>query len=195
MALSSRPITEADIPHVVRLHQRVMGYSVNARLGNAHLAFVYRATAALPDALVCVAEDDGVVVGAVSASLDEAVCARALVRQMGMAQRITTAVRLCCTPSVWPTVWAARRSAQPVIHDGASVAACLTSIVVAPDAQGRGIGRTLIATVDAFMRAHGLQCYRLDTRVSNRGARAFYTRLGFCEFEQRGCDIIFIRQL
>jgi ribosomal protein S18 acetylase RimI-like enzyme len=172
-----------------------MGYSVNALLGDAHLAFVYRAAAALPDAFVRVADDNGAVLGAVSASVDEAACARALLRQMGVRQRFTTGLRLCCTPKCWRAIQAARHAARPVMLHGAPVTACLTSIIVEPHAQGRGIGRMLITAVDAFMRERRLHSYRLDTRCSNHGARAFYTRLGFQEHAQRGCDMIFLRNL
>jgi len=185
----------ADIARIVALHHAVMGYSVNALLGERHLAFVYRATAALPDAFVRVALDGITVVGAVSATLDEDRAARALLQRMSLQQRIFIALRLLCSPACWRALWRARCASQPVVVDGAPIHACLTSIIVDPHAQGRGIGRALVAGVDDFMRQQGVSCYRLDTRAANSGARAFYTRLGFHEHEQRGLDIIYLRKL
>jgi ribosomal protein S18 acetylase RimI-like enzyme len=185
----------ADITRIVALHRAVMGYSVNALLGERHLAYVYRITANLPDAFVRVAVDGNAVVGAVSATLDENRAAQALLQRMSLQQRIFVALRLLCSPSCWRALWRARRASQPVVVDGEPIHACLTSIIVDPQAQGRGVGRSLVAAVDDFMRQHTLAQYRLDTRSANSGARAFYTRLGFHEHEQRGLDIIYLRKL
>jgi ribosomal protein S18 acetylase RimI-like enzyme len=172
-----------------------MGYSVNALLGAKHPAFVYRATAQMPDALVRVAVDGDTILGAVSATLDEDAAAHALRRQMSFVQRCTTALRLGITPACWSALLAARRASKPVVVGGTPIQACLTSIIVDPHCQGCGIGRGLVAAVDEFMQQRGQTHYRLDTRASNTGARAFYTRLGFREHSQRDCDIIFVKTL
>jgi ribosomal protein S18 acetylase RimI-like enzyme len=195
ISLVIRPLQESDIAQVVALHRAVLGYSVNALLGTRHLAFVYRTAALLPATFVHVALEGGTVVGAVSATLNESRTARALLQQMPLVQRCCAAARLACSPSCVRALWRARRTTQPVIVAGLPVAACLTSIVVAPHTQGRGVGRALVARVDDFMRQHAVARYRLDTRLANRGACAFYTRLGFCEHERRGSDIIFLREL
>jgi ribosomal protein S18 acetylase RimI-like enzyme len=195
MPLLVKQLEEADILRVVALHRAVMGYSINALLGDRHLAFVYRVTAALPDVFVRVAVDDGTVVGAVSAVLDEHRTARTLWHHMSWGKRCLVALRLLGSSACWRALWRARCASQPVVVDGVPVNACLTSIIVDPIAQGRGVGRILVGAVDDFMRQHALVQYRLDTRVANRIARAFYTRLGFCEHEWRGSDIIFVRKL
>lgn len=195
MPLVIRPLEEGDCARVVALHRAVLGYSVNALLGVRHLAFVYRTTATLPGAFVRVAVEGGTIVGAVSATVDEGRTARLLLQRMTLVQRCCVATRLACSPSCWRALWRARRASQPVIVAGAPIDACLTSIIVDPLCQGRGIGRFLVGAVDDFMRQHALARYRLDTRLSNRGARAFYTRLGFCAHERRGSDILFIREL
>lgn len=189
-----RPLEDADIQSVVTLHRAVMGYSLNALLGPAHLAAVYRITAALPCAYVRVAVDNRKVLGAVSATLDEEQCARQLVHALPFAQKVSMVAQLACRPVCWRALYAARRASKPVILDGQPIRACLTSIIVDPNCQGRGIGCALVHALDDFMRRNGVNTYRLDTRATNTGARAFYTRLGFIEYEQRGSDIIFVRK-
>lgn len=50
-----------------------------------------------------------------------------------------------------------------------------------PDLQGRGVGRELINTLLGALRARGVQRVHLAMDPANRGARAFYDRLGFHE--------------
>lgn len=190
-----KPFDAAYADQIVRLHRAVMGYSVNALLGPAHLAAVYRITATLPGACVRVAVDDTGLLGAVSATLDEEQCASQLLHALSIPEKLRMALHLTARPACWRALAAARRASKPVLVDGQPVRACLTSIIVDPSCQGRGIGRALVGAVDAFMREHGVARYRLDTRDTNAGARAFYTRLGFVEHEQRGSDIIFVRKL
>lgn len=193
--MTIEPLSSADIPDVVRLHRAVMGYSVNALLGPAHLAAVYEQTAAMPGACVRVARDGQTVLGAVSATLDEERCARQVLQALPLARKLNMAMQLACRPACWRALQAARRASKPVIVDGCPVRACLTSIIVDPRFHGRGIGRALVYAVDEFMRHNSVPVYRLDTRADNTGARAFYTRLGFVEHEQRGFDIIFVRKV
>jgi len=188
-------MNEADTARVAAIHRTVMGYSLNALLGPQHLAAVYRITAILPRACVRVAVDGAEILGAVSAALDEEACARAVLRRLPLRLKLRMALQLLVRPACWRALMAARHASKPVIVDGQPVRACLTSIVVDPACQGRGVGRMLVAAVDEFMRGNGVKYYRLDTRAANAGARAFYTRLGFIEHEQRGFDIIFVRKL
>ena len=67
------------------------------------------------------------------------------------------------------------RAPDPVATGGlepAGDATLLRSIVVAPDARGRGVGRTLVAELEA--RAAGADCYLLTT-----DATGFFARLGY----------------
>lgn len=48
-----------------------------------------------------------------------------------------------------------------------------------PEAQGRGIGRTLVRRLLAQLRAAGVPGVQLGVGERNRGAQAFYRRLGF----------------
>ena len=57
--------------------------------------------------------------------------------------------------------------------------ALVAGLVVDPTARRRGIGRGLIAAVEAWGRERGLGSLRLRTRAARREAQAFYRRLGF----------------
>ena len=54
----------------------------------------------------------------------------------------------------------------------------LSAIYLAADCQRQGTGRRLVSAVAAAQRAHGASSMLVWVIASNRGARAFYERLG-----------------
>lgn len=75
-----------------------------------------------------------------------------------------------------------------VVHDGATYDEAVTGaypahlhIDLLPAAQGRGLGRELIATLVAALRARGVPGLHLGVSAENTGAIAFYRRVGFVE--------------
>jgi ribosomal protein S18 acetylase RimI-like enzyme len=61
-------------------------------------------------------------------------------------------------------------------------------LAVLPAAQGRGIGRALMAFAEAEARRLGLPAVRLFTNVKMTENRRFYPRLGYRETETRAED-------
>jgi N-acetylglutamate synthase-like GNAT family acetyltransferase len=55
----------------------------------------------------------------------------------------------------------------------------LTALVVPPDMRGRGVGRTLVATVEHWATEHGADRLVLTTALHRAEAPGFYERLGF----------------
>ena len=52
-------------------------------------------------------------------------------------------------------------------------------LTVHPDAQGRGVGRELVARAEAWSRARGHGAMTLNVFARNQAARAVYDRLGY----------------
>jgi [ribosomal protein S18]-alanine N-acetyltransferase len=61
----------------------------------------------------------------------------------------------------------------------------LLNLTVAPDCQGRGLGRALLAAVVAEARALPAAALLLEVRESNRRARQLYVDDGFAEIGRR----------
>jgi ribosomal protein S18 acetylase RimI-like enzyme len=55
----------------------------------------------------------------------------------------------------------------------------VSDIVVAPEAEGRGVGAALMAAAEDWGRAHGFRFLSLHVFDDNRRARALYQRLGY----------------
>jgi len=71
------------------------------------------------------------------------------------------------------------------------------NVAVAPEAQGLGIGRLLMARAEAEARGMGLPVVRLYTNVAMTGNAALYERLGYVEThraEENGFARIFMEK-
>ena len=76
-------------------------------------------------------------------------------------------------------VWVCGEPAGPVLGLIAVYAAggFIHHLYVAPEAQGRGIGRALVDSLDAWLP----RPWRLKCVIANEAARAFYARTGWVE--------------
>jgi GNAT superfamily N-acetyltransferase len=57
--------------------------------------------------------------------------------------------------------------------------ATLTELFLLQAARGQGVGRAVIAQIEALLRELGIAAYELQVERTNSGARAFYRRMGF----------------
>lgn len=64
-------------------------------------------------------------------------------------------------------------------HFSGDLQAYVGELVVDAAAEGRGVGRQLMLSAEAWARERGLRFITLDTGAGNAGARAFYGRLGY----------------
>ena len=64
-------------------------------------------------------------------------------------------------------------------------AAWLTTLVVVPAAQGRGLGRRLVEAAEAWAFAQGAVRISVSSGLARAGAHAFYARLGYVPSGQR----------
>jgi ribosomal-protein-alanine N-acetyltransferase len=74
-----------------------------------------------------------------------------------------------------------RRLAGFAIMRFADAHAHLHLLAVSPAYRGRGVGRELVAWLEACARTAGIFRINLELRAANDGARAFYSALGFAE--------------
>lgn len=76
----------------------------------------------------------------------------------------------------------------------------IQTVAVAPDQQGRGIARALVADLLATADASGVTHTFLEVREDNGRALALYASLGFTEISRRpryysdGCDAVIMRR-
>jgi ribosomal protein S18 acetylase RimI-like enzyme len=66
---------------------------------------------------------------------------------------------------------------KTLLHPGGT--GLVNELVVAEDARGRGIGRSLLDAAISAAREQGMDEVEVGTEIDNLGARDFYRRLGF----------------
>jgi len=82
-----------------------------------------------------------------------------------------------------------------VVLEGTADGVLLDNVAVAPAAQGKGLGRRLIAFTEAEARRRGRPAVRLYTHVMMTENIALYTRLGFIEthrISEKGFDRVYM---
>jgi ribosomal protein S18 acetylase RimI-like enzyme len=190
------PVRVIDLPAIAELHRSVLECSLNSHLGLRHLAFVYDFARRDADSVVLGAYLHDAVVGVVSATLDTGRLQRQMVSSMSARQWVGLVSRVSLHPHLLFEIMGEKaRFGQPTMYDGKAVISCLTAIAVHPQYTRMGIGKALVALVDEFFRSRSCSAYRLDTRADNVVASKFYLRLGFVQVEQRGPDVIWIKEL
>ena len=191
--INIRKLKKKDIPLVVDFHRKAIGYSLNARLGKKHLAKVYDSVRISNLAIVNVVEVDGKISGVVSATTNPDKLSAEIIKSFS--QKLLLAINLTIRPWLLFNVLEHFRMASPVIYNDTLVNSCLTVIAVVPESRGKGLGKKLITSIESFFISQNINCYRLDTFKTNTNARTFYKKLGFVEKEQKGRNIILIKEI
>ena len=57
----------------------------------------------------------------------------------------------------------------------------LHTLVISPEASGRGLGKAFVRFYEDYALAHGCRELRMDTNERNAAARAMYRKLGYRE--------------
>lgn len=96
------------------------------------------------------------------------------------------------TGSLWSDVSAEQPASKPeptlvgyFIADGVLDESTLMNICVAPHAQGKGLGRQLLASYLAACAERGITQHWLEVRASNVKAQALYLSADYQEYSQR----------
>ncbi|MGE5293715.1 MAG: GNAT family N-acetyltransferase [Solirubrobacterales bacterium] len=172
--------TPEDIGMIVRLHIAAFPGFFLTSLGRSFLRLLYRAFLDVEGGICIVAQDDhgvqGVVVGTVDPSSFFATLRRkrgiffALAALPGVFRNPLLVIRKC--------LWAlSYRGEQPGALPGAGL---LSSVAVAPEVSGRGIGQRLMGVFCETLRLHSTEyVYLITDETDNERVNGFYRKCGF----------------
>jgi len=190
-----QPLEEQFLEAVVSVHQSVLGYSLNSRLGKEHLMLLYRTMSKSPDSFVAVALCDSRPIGFVSGTLNIESVKTLFVRSAPLTHWLAIAARLLIHPGLLLNWMRGSEIDKPVFLQGAPVEPILTTIGIDEHFQGHGVGKKLICELEDFFIRNKVSAYRLDTLKSNNNARQFYIALGFLQITERADSVIFVKSL
>lgn len=188
-------LREEFLPEIIRIHRLGLAYSPHSRLGDAHLALLYRTMEADPKSFVHVALVDGKPVGAMTGTLDEDGLKSKMLHAMPIAQLFTTIGRLVLQPILIVHILQGMIIDRPVYYQQRRIDAMLNSLAVDPGHEGRGVARALFAAAEGFFLEHGQNAYHLATLATNQRARRLYEWLGFFLVYRRADSVILLRKI
>ena len=195
MAIEIESLRYEDIHAVVTLHRKVLTYSLNSKLGDSHLTDLYKNLCEDSSCMIKVARERENIVGVVSAALKPQRVMSQLISNLTLKRMLGLIGKFTLHPFFlleWAeNVWLG----HPVRFKGRMIDACLLAIVVQAESQRLGIGRSLIKSVDNFFLTNNCFAYRLDSRKDNQSSSAFYQQMRFIAVEQRGRNIMWVREL
>lgn len=94
------PFKDEFLGEVVRIHQSVLGYTLNSQLGERHLSFMYREMCKNPGNYVGAALIEDRVAGVVSGALNMDITRSALIRLFKVEQWVNIAAHMTTRPSL-----------------------------------------------------------------------------------------------
>jgi ribosomal protein S18 acetylase RimI-like enzyme len=194
-SLQIKPLEENDLERVVQIHQNVLGYTFNSRLGPDHLSFLYRAMAQDDGSYVGVALMDNQPVGVVSGTLDMDQIKSSMLSSFRFRQWANLLLHVIGQPSLIHEWWKGNVIGRSVFFEGETIQPTLTAIAVDSRYQGKGVGKCLVQDLECFFRRKNIKYYRLDTLTENTSARKFYESLGFQQVGMRADSIVFVKKI
>jgi len=194
-SLQIKPLEERYLKDVVKIHQDVLGYTFNSRLGSEHLSFMYRVMAQQDESYVGVALLDDQPVGIISGTVNMDKTKTVLMGSFKPQQWVNLVFHVLKAPFLMGEWWNGNIIGRALSFEGEIIQPILTTIAVDQSFHGKGIGRQLVHGLECFFRQKGVHLYRLDTLITNHGARAFYKSLGYQEIETRADSVVFVKRV
>ena len=167
-----------DLGEVVEIHLKSFSGFFLSFLGRDFLMLLYRSILKHHEGIVFVALSEGKIQGFVAGVIRQKGFYQRLLKGNKWAFAIATLGALLKRPSIAPRLIRALRKPDEVGH--ASAEACLMSIAVRPEMEGKGIGLRLVNAFCRTLAEQGVQAVCLTTdRDNNERVNCFYQRLGF----------------
>jgi len=174
-----RELTKADVPAVVALHRKVLPDTLNAHMGERHLAELYGHTLASGSCLGFVSlSEAGELEGFILAADNLASLQAYLGGKIGLRRKLLMALRSLSRLKFLQELYGGVFRNQFKGIQTRKYGYILT-IGVAAAARGSGCGRQLVDRLMDALAAWGHGGLCVDTRRENIGANRFYIKLGF----------------
>lgn len=174
-----RVATTEDVPQIVKIHMNAFEGFFLTTLGRSFLSFYYKAFVNSKDGIVLCAVADNEVYGFAAATKQCKGYNSKLIRT-NLMSFVGLAIKLLFTrPSALVRLAKNISKKSDVIDDPEDYAE-LYSIGVAENAQGKGIGKKLLTTIEDKMKSEGVEKVSLTTDFyNNESAIAFYRTMGY----------------
>ena len=174
-----RQAAPKDLPGIVTIHQRAFSNFFLTRLGGEFLRRYYALVLSYPEGIVLVSERGGKLDGFACGFVEPPEFYRLMWRNKRVFA-LPALSALIRDPSLAAGVLYGVRRIQTSASEGSARACELSSIAVAPEAGGNGLGKALVQAFVDEARSMNAQCVYLTTDAEgNEPANALYRQVGF----------------
>lgn len=174
-----RVATTKDVPQIVNIHINAFEGFFLTTLGRSFLSFYYNAFVNSKDGIILCAVIDNDICGFAAATKQCKGYNSNLIKT-NFISFIGLAIKLLFTKPSALIRLAKNLSKKSDVIDDSEDYAELYSIGVAENAQGKGIGKKLLTTIEDKMKAEGVEKISLTTDFyNNDSAIAFYRTMGY----------------
>ena len=174
-----RPATAEDLAGIVTIHQKAFSSFFLTRLGNEFLRRYYALVLHYRAGMVLVSERCGVLEGFVCGFVEPPEFYRLMWRNK-RTFALPALSALVRHPSLASGMLYGVQRVQTSASEGPARSCELSSIAVAPEACGNGLGRALVQAFVAWASSMDAQCVYLTTDADgNEQANAMYRQVGF----------------
>jgi ribosomal protein S18 acetylase RimI-like enzyme len=174
-----REATANDLPGIVTIHQKAFGNFFLTRLGGEFLRRYYALVLDYPAGIVLVSERRGILDGFACGFVEPPEFYRLMWRNKGIFV-LPALSALIRDPSLAAGVMYGVRRIKTSASQGSGRSCELSSIAVAPEAGGNGLGKDLVLAFVERARSMEAQCVYLTTDADgNESANTFYRQVGF----------------
>lgn len=174
-----RKATTQDLPGIVAIHRKAFGAFFLTRLGAKFLQKYYDLVLKYDSGIVLVAHRAGVLQGFACGFVEPAEFYQLMWRKKP-AFALPVLSALVCSPHLIPRVFYGVQRIHAPASQWPSRSCELSSIAVAPEAAGNGLGKSLMAAFLARARSMNARCVYLTTDADgNDAANEFYRDAGF----------------
>ncbi|MEW5804097.1 MAG: GNAT family N-acetyltransferase [bacterium] len=168
-----------DLPQVVDIHIKSFPNFFLTFLGKDFLLLLYKGICNEPDGIILGAFLDDQIEGFIAGVTNQCGFYKRLIKRQKWAFAFASLKALLRCPRIAPRLLRALR--KPSEAQQASAEACLMSIAVRPEYEGKGIGRQLVEAFNQELINRGISSVCLTTdKNHNDRVNQFYQKLGFC---------------
>src|SRR5262245_20233654 len=176
--LTIQPLTSNELPSVIDIHIDSLPNLLMTLLGRNCLGLFCTCIANDPDGVILTASVSGRVEGFVAGVTHQSDFYRRLIKKHKWSFAASSFRFLIRRPGM--AFKLVKFLNQPAYVRHASAKACLLSLAVRRDAEGKGIGKELVKAFIREMNRRNVSAFCLTTdRDNNERANGFYTSLGF----------------
>ncbi|MFH1456496.1 MAG: GNAT family N-acetyltransferase [Patescibacteria group bacterium] len=185
------PLTEEYIDRVVILHKKVLGHTLNSKIGSWFLKKLYYQTLNnKKNGFGFVYIENKQILGFISFCIDQKKLSRQIKQNISFYEKIKILTFLITHPNLLNKFIKNILFENFLTTNFQKPYSTILTIGVHPNTQGKGIGKQLIIKCQEVLKNNNVNTLYVDTEITNKNAIKFYKKIGFKEIKEKLGNVI-----